>query len=72
MSKTRYIVDPEEFFGLFLDDTKTINHVNFLSDYVAQVQWEFKEHFAVPLSNISICIAAYTTCAGKTEIIFFS
>ena len=71
MSKTRYIVDPEEFFGLFLDDTKTINHVNFLSDYVAQVQWEFKEHFAMPLSNINICIAAYTTAQARLKLYSF-
>ena len=53
---------------LLLDPAKTVNNIRFVSNDVAQLQWEHNEEYIPVGSNTNVFIAAYTTAQARLKL----
>ena len=65
LTQTNYVTKPKEFFGVLLDDTVDDLNIQFLTDDMAQMNFNLENKFVDNHNNTNIFVAAFTTSHAR-------
>ncbi|KAJ8018898.1 putative DNA polymerase [Holothuria leucospilota] len=68
LPQTTFANNLSSYMELLLDQTKTVKNIRFVSDDVAQLQWEYDDEYISVGSNTNVFIAAYTTAQARLKL----
>ncbi|KAJ8019801.1 putative DNA polymerase [Holothuria leucospilota] len=68
LPQTTFVNNLARYMELLLDQTKTVNNVRFVTDNVAQLQWEDDDEYITVGSNTNVFIAAFTTAQARLKL----
>ncbi|XP_054259940.1 uncharacterized protein LOC128984630 [Macrosteles quadrilineatus] len=67
-TKATIVRDPKTLFQMFSSPEIKVNRLQIVNDEVVVVSWEYLMEVGEPLSNINVCIAAYTTSQARLKL----
>ncbi|XP_054287996.1 uncharacterized protein LOC129003726 [Macrosteles quadrilineatus] len=67
-TKATIVRDSKILFQMFSSPEIDINRLQTVNDEVVVVSWEYLDEVGEPLSNVNVCIAAYTTAQARLKL----
>ena len=68
LTQATHISDRTDFFSLLTDETKTVTNIDFPTSQIAEVQWQYEEHFTPLSPKTNIVLAAFTTAHARIKL----
>ena len=65
LTQTKYVMKPQEFYNVLLDDTVDDLYIQFLTDDMVQMNYNLKNKFVDNHNNTNIFVAAFTTSHAR-------
>ena len=66
-----YVTDPNEYFGIWADQTKEITDINFVNDEMLRIGFKKNPELELPHPNVNVVLAAFTTCNARLRLYSF-
>jgi len=66
--KSSFVKEPEEYFKLMTDPSKTIHSVTILNDHMILLCYTEKDEFVESIGTTNVVIAAYTTTIARLHL----
>jgi hypothetical protein len=68
MPRIKYISEPAEYFDMLTSDQILVMGINFDSDEMAEMRYQYKEEFVEESGRTNVVIAAYTTAQTRFKV----
>ena len=63
-----FVDDPSVYFDKLTPDQEEVTTVNFVSEDMVEMRWEYKNDFVDANSKTNVVIAAYTTAQARLKL----
>jgi hypothetical protein len=68
MPQVKYISEPAEHFDMLTSDQILVMVINFVSDEMVEMRYQYKEEFVEESGRTNVVIAAYTTAQAPLQL----
>ena len=68
MPRIKYISEPVEYFDMLTSDQILVMGINFVSDEMVEMRYQYKEEFVEESGRTNVVIAAYTTAQARLKL----
>jgi hypothetical protein len=68
MPQIKYISEPAEYFDMLTSDQILVMGINFVSDEMVEMRYQYKEEVVEESRRTNVVIAAYTTAQARLKL----
>jgi hypothetical protein len=68
MPQIKYISEPAEYFDMLTSNQILVMGINFVSDEMVEMRYQYKEEFVEECGRTNVVIAAYTTAQTRLKL----